>query len=169
LLEELGEDGIHERFRAAGSLLVSAGAVPEALEAYCRGEDWEGARRLLASQGAALADGSDAWVDALPPATVLHDPWLLLASARRLRAEGRFRDAIDRYQRAESAFGSADPATLCRDERQGLANWLDGSSTVRPDGFGLLRSAVRREPLSVIGATHTLPPPPGRQRLDRAT
>lgn len=159
LLQELGEEGIHERFRAAGALLVSAGAVPEALEAYCRGEDWESARRLLESQGAAVADGANAWVDALPTATILHDPWLLLASARRLRAEGRFKDAIDRYQRAELAFGSADAALVCRDERQGLAGWLDGSSVVRTDGFGLLRAAVRREPLAVVGAAKSLPPP----------
>ena len=159
LLEELGEEGMHARFEAAGSLLVSAGALPEALEAYCRGEDWESVRRLLASQGQAVADGANAWVDALPTATVLHDPWLLLASARRLRAEGRFREAIDRYQRAESAFGEADPATLCRDERQGLASWLDGTSAVRPDAFALLRAAVKREPVSVMDAARKLPAP----------
>ena len=47
LLEELGEEAVHARFRAAGDLLAGAGAATEALEAYCRGEDCESARRLL--------------------------------------------------------------------------------------------------------------------------
>ena len=42
------------RFRAAAAVLLQAGAVPEALEAYCHAEDWESASRLLASQGASL-------------------------------------------------------------------------------------------------------------------
>ncbi|MGI8929297.1 MAG: BTAD domain-containing putative transcriptional regulator [Candidatus Limnocylindrales bacterium] len=152
LLEELGEAGMHERFRAAGSLLATSGAVPEAVEAYCRGEDWDSARRLLASEGAAVADAANAWVDALPTTTALHDPWLLLASARRLRAEGYFREAIDRYQRAELAFGSADAAMLCRDERQGLASWLDGSSAPRTNALAALRAVVRGEQVSSTGA-----------------
>lgn len=158
LLEELGENDTHDRFRAAAAVLLEAGAAPEALEAFCRAEDWDSARQLLASQGAEVAQNTHAWVDGLP-ATVLHDPWLLLASARRLRAEGRFRQSLDLYQRAETAFGSADPATLCRDERLALANWVDGAAAARPDAIGLLRQAVRRDPASVGVAAQQLPAP----------
>jgi DNA-binding SARP family transcriptional activator len=161
LLEEVGEDELHRRFREAAAVLLHAGAVPEALEAYCHAEDWENARRLLASQGSRVADGAHAWVDALPT-TVMHDPWLLLASARRLRAEGRIARAIDLYQRAEVAFGSADPAIVCREERLALAWWnepgakprTDGSQ--RPDASSLLRTAMRHEPMTILPITDKL-------------
>jgi DNA-binding SARP family transcriptional activator len=159
LLEELGEDGMHARFIAAGDLLADAGAVPEALEAYCRGEDWEGARRLLEGQGGVVAERPNEWVDSLPSAIVLHDPWLLLVSARRLRAEGRLSEAVDRYQRAENAFGAADAAAICRDERQGLMSWLGNQSGPRPGPFDLMRSALRRDPTAVSAAAQALPPP----------
>ena len=63
LLEGLGETGIHERFKAAGALLVSSGVIAEAFEAYCRAEDSETARGLLASQGAVVANGAHARVE----------------------------------------------------------------------------------------------------------
>ena len=164
LLDEVGEADVHRRFRAAAAVLLEAGAVAEALEAYCHAEDWESARRLLASQGSVVADGAQPWVDALP-STVLHDPWLLLASARRLRAEGRLARAIDLYQRAEAAFGSADPALLCRNERLAAAGWLDPGASQRTDGaqrpepWSLLRAALRREPMQALATAEKLGTP----------
>ena len=82
LLEELGEQEMHRRFSAAGDLLSDAGAASEALEAYCRGEDWDGARRLLERRGAVVAERPSEWLESLPDAIVRHDPWLQLAGAR---------------------------------------------------------------------------------------
>ncbi len=152
LVAELGEDGIRARFRLAGELLAEAGAVAEALEAFCRAEDWEGARRLLDGRGEDVVARPNQWIDGLPPALVLHDPWLLLASARRRRAEGRLREAVEQYQRAETAFGVAETAALCHDERLALVTWLDGPTTARPDGFALLRSALRRDPGAIANS-----------------
>lgn len=149
LLEELGEDGLRQRFRAAAHLLAEAGALAEALEAFCRGDDWDQARRLLGSNGEAVAEGPSPWIDALPPALVMHDQWLLLASARRLRAEGRFRQAIDRYQLAEAAFGTTDAAAICRSERHALLNWLEPERSRKRDASALLRNALTREPMAV--------------------
>ena len=157
LLEEAGEAATRQRFERAGVLLADAGAIPEALEAFYRGEAWDAARSLLGRDGAALASVSTSWVDALPASVLVHDPWLLLASARRLRAEGNFRVAIERYQRAEAAFGHSDPAQICRDERQLLATWLVAEiGASRQDWASLLRAALTREPLSVADAARTL-------------
>lgn len=149
LLQDLGEGRLRDRFRRAGQLLAAAEALPEALEAYCRAEDWQSAQALLGRDGAQAAGSSSAWLDALPASVLLHDPWLLLASARRLRAEGRLADAVERYQRAEAAFAGTDPAELCRAERRAITNWLDDpSGPPRRDWSGLLRQAVTREPAS---------------------
>jgi DNA-binding SARP family transcriptional activator len=157
LLAEVGERAARERFRGAGRLLAEAGALPEALDALCRAEDWEAARSLLGQQGEAVAGRSSAWIDALPASMLVHDPWLLLASARRLRAEGRFTEAVDRYHRAEVAFGHSDPAQLCRDERQAVAIWFDADrGSPRRDWWSLLRSAVAREPMVVARAARDL-------------
>ena len=115
-------------------MLAETGALAEALEAFCRAEDGDAARRLLgrdgeaAVGGAAAVGGPGAWVDADPQTLLLHDPWLLLATARRLRAEGRFTDAVERYQRAERLFGAMEAALTCPGQapgHHGLAR-LDG-------------------------------------------
>ena len=149
LLDELGEERMHGRFSAAGDVLSDAGAVSEGLEAYCRAEDWEGARRLLESRGAVVAERASEWLESLPNALVRHDPWLLLAGARRARADGRLRDAANLYQSAESAFGSADAARLCRLERQAIGPWLGDAQKRRVDELGMLRSAVQGQPMAV--------------------
>jgi DNA-binding SARP family transcriptional activator len=160
LLQEVGEEQAHARFRAAAELLVTAGAVPEALEAYCRAEDWDGARRLLVRLGEAVAERPSEWVDALPAAMVMHDPWLLLASARRLRIQGRIGEAIERFQLAETAFGTADTAMIARHERQSLAIWHGHTvPPQRPDTYALLRAALRRDPASASRLARQAPEP----------
>jgi DNA-binding SARP family transcriptional activator len=149
LVEEVGEARSRERFRSAGELLAETGAMAEALEAFCRAEDGDSARRLLGRDGQAVAGRSSAWVDAIPASMLLHDPWLLLATARRLRSEGRFAAAVERYQRAEVTFGSMDTAVTCREERQALSAWLESGSSTRIGWSSVLRSALRRDPMSV--------------------
>lgn len=161
LLDELGEDRLRERFRMAGELLADARAIPEAVEAYCRAEDWEGARRILGRQGEDVAAEPTGWLDTLPPAIVHQDPWLLLTAARRLRAEGRLQEAAERYLRAEAASGAADPARLSREERQQIAVWLNGSRSPRRDPLPLLRAAVGRDPLGVAREAAKLAAPGG--------
>ena len=164
LLEEVGPAGLRERFCAAGSLLAESGVVPEAVEAYCRGEDWDHVSRLLGRNGREVADEPSIWLDALPPAIVSNDPWLLLANARRFRGEGRIADAIDSYRRAETAFGPSDAGSMCRVERQVIAHWLDGVSPLAPDRrepFTLLRSAVARDPLAAVRDAEQLDTPDG--------
>ena len=151
LLEEVGAEGLRDRFCSAGGLLVESGAMPEAVEAFCRGEDWDRVSKLLGRNGREVADEPSAWVDALPAAIVTNDPWLLLANARRLRADGRLGDAVESYRRAEAAFGMSDAGSTSRVERVALAHWLEGSAAVpldRQEPWALLRAGVARDPLA---------------------
>ena len=148
LVEEVGEVEARARYARAGQLLERAGASPEALAAYCRAEEWASVRGLLGGYGERLADGAPAWVETLPPAIVRHDPWLALADARRARAEGRWGAALAAYARAETAFGTAPTALVCRRERSTLAAWLDPVA-IQPAGWlGILRRGLVREPLA---------------------
>lgn len=149
LAGEAGDEALRLRYRDAGSVLEQAGAVPEALHAYCRAEDWVAVDRVLGRNGAQLAQGTGVWIDALPPAILEHDPWLLLASARRHRAEGRWQTAVETYQRAERGFGSSEAMHVARRERQTLAVWLSPVPAPAVDSYGLLRVAISRDPLGV--------------------
>ncbi len=149
LAGEAGEEALRLRYREAGAVLEQARAVPEALHAYCRAEDWVAVDRVLGRNGAQLAQGTGVWIDALPPAILEHDPWLLLASARRHRAEGRWQTAVETYQRAERGFGSSEAMHIARRERQTLAVWLTPVPAPAVDSYGLLRLAISRDPLGV--------------------
>ena len=58
LVEELGEEDARIRYRTAGNLLEQVGALPDALRAFCRAEDWEAVRGLVGREGERLANGS---------------------------------------------------------------------------------------------------------------
>jgi len=149
LVSDAGERALSVRYGAAGRVLEHFGAIPEALHAYCRAEDWTAVDRLLGRNGPQLARRTGVWIDALPPAVLEHDPWLLLASARRHRAEGRWQSAIEAYQRAEKGFIGLEATQICQRERQALALWLTPTAAPAADSMGLLRLATIRDPLGV--------------------
>jgi DNA-binding SARP family transcriptional activator len=149
LLSDAGERGLTLRYAAAGKVLEEFGAVPESVHAYCRAEDWTAVGRLLGRNGEQLARRTGVWIDALPPAVLEHDPWLLLASARRHRAEGRWASAIEAYQRAEVGFTGLEGTRICQRERQALAVWLHPVAAPAVDSLGLLRLATIRDPLAI--------------------
>src|SRR5207248_716 len=157
LMEELGEIQAQAAYRRAGMVLEAHGAFAEAVQAFSRGEDWEAVDRLLHHQGGELLEGPDTWIDALPPALLRQDPWLMLGSARRHRAEGRWREAIDAYQRAERVFGSSDAGLICAAERKALAGWLEPAPMPGNDWAGLLRKAVAHDPLAAKQLAAQLP------------
>jgi DNA-binding SARP family transcriptional activator len=148
LLEERGEVALRAAHRRAGELLEAVDALAEALVAYCRAEAWDAAERLVAREGRQLAAGSAAWLDVLPAATVRHDSWLILATARRHRAEGRWVEAIEAYQLAEAGFGASSAAQTPRRERVAIASWLEVSPGPPTDWSGRLRTALLRDPLA---------------------
>ncbi|MEO6797952.1 MAG: BTAD domain-containing putative transcriptional regulator [Candidatus Dormibacter sp.] len=162
LVEELGELQARITYRRAGMLLEETGAFPEAVQAYSRGEDWEAVDRLLRHQGGELLEGPDTWIDALPPALLRQDPWLMLGSARRHRAEGRWREAIDAYHRAEQGFGSTEAGLICQTERKALAGWLEPAPMPGTDWAGVLRRAVAHDPLGAKQMAGQLPEATGK-------
>jgi DNA-binding SARP family transcriptional activator len=162
LMEELGEVQARAAYRRAGRLLEASGAFPDAVQAYSRGEDWEAVDRMLHHQGGELLEGPDTWIDALPPALLRQDPWLMLGSARRHRAEGRWREAIDAYHRAERVFGSSDAGLICATERKALAGWLEPAPMPGNDWAGLLRKAVAHDPLAAKQLASQLPEATGK-------
>jgi DNA-binding SARP family transcriptional activator/tetratricopeptide (TPR) repeat protein len=147
LVEAVGEPAARARARRGGELLEADGAIAEAVAAYSRAEDWGAVDRLLDRHGERLAAGGGAWMDTLPPSLLVQDPWLILATARRHRAEGRWAQALQAYARAEVLFGSGEPGATCRRERLAVAAWLDPLPAPAADWSGVLRSAVAREPL----------------------
>jgi len=162
LVEELGEIQARSAYRRAGLLLEHNGAFPEAVQAYSRGEDWEAVDRLLRHQGGEVLEGPDTWIDALPPALLRQDPWLMLGSARRHRAEGRWREAIDAYHRAEQGFGSTEAGLICQTERKALAGWLEPTPMPGTDWAGVLRKAVAHDPLGAKQMAGQLPEATGK-------
>ena len=151
LVAAAGEAGARAQAHRAGELLAACGAVAEALAAFSRAEDWAAVDRLLERHGPRLVDGHGAWIDALPPALLVQDPWLTLATARRHRAEGRWAQALVAYANAETLFGAGDSGNACRRERVALAAWLDPHPAPSTDWTGVLRAAVARDPLARRG------------------
>jgi DNA-binding SARP family transcriptional activator len=117
---------------------------------------------MLHHQGGELLEGPDTWIDALPPALLRQDPWLMLGSARRHRAEGRWREAIDAYHRAERVFGSSEAGLICASERKALAGWLEPAPMPGNDWAGLLRKAVAHDPLAAKQLATQLPEATGK-------
>jgi len=147
LVEAVGEPAARARARRGGELLEADGAIAEVVAAYSRAEDWAAVDRLLDRHGERLAEGEGAWMDTLPPSLLVQDPWLILATARRHRAEGRWAQALQAYGRAETLFGSGEAGASCRRERLALAAWLDPLPAPAADWGGALRSTVARDPL----------------------
>jgi DNA-binding SARP family transcriptional activator len=146
LVERIGEAAARERFRRAGALLESRGALADAIRAQCRAEDWESVARLAAREGEHLLTIGDGWLDLLPASMRQDDPWLLLAVARRERSAGRLDAAIAAYSEAETAFGTPTGADLAQRERQALVRFLDPLAPAGQDIAGIVRSATLRDP-----------------------
>ena len=148
LTETLGEAAARAEFARAAELLESHGAPADALSAYGRADRWADVARVLGNGGERLRhDGRNDWIDEVAPAVIRNDPWLRLGNARRLRAEGHWSRAVEEFATAESAFGTADAAAICRTERLALAAFMDPTGRPPATWTGTLRSALRRDPL----------------------
>lgn len=88
---------MRERYRQAAELLAVNGHSADAVRAFCRAGDTESAVHLLNSHGQAMAESNHMWRDSIPSAILDHDPWILLARARRAVSMGDLKDAIALY------------------------------------------------------------------------
>ena len=104
LTEHLGAAASREWYGRAAELLLDAGEVPAAFRAYVRAEDWAAVEQLLHRRGAEVVAGPLGPLESmLPHGLVASDPWLLLARARRLAAEGALTEAVAAFRLAHSA------------------------------------------------------------------
>ncbi|HEY2668505.1 MAG TPA: winged helix-turn-helix domain-containing protein [Actinomycetota bacterium] len=162
LVEEVGEEEARRRYRTAAGLLEASGALSDALQGYCRGEDWSSVARLLGTDGSHPTGKPAAWLDLLPAALREQDPWIVLAGARRHRDAGRLQDAIAGYHKAQELFGDQTAAKACRQECQSLSIWLQPSLPGYGDWGMVVRAALSREPLVAMERAATLAGPTAR-------
>lgn len=126
-LTRQGHHGVARRLAAAGHRAA-------AHRAYARAGDWQSAATVR-------------------PATVADDdPWVLLAEARRLRGDGRFAEACDRYLAAERGMTDRRQRWTCELERTRLTHWLAGRPGSAPDDdvSEHLVAAVRGAPAALV-------------------
>lgn len=161
LLKEIGELELGARYRTAGRLLLAHGALPEAVEAFCRGGSWSEAQRLLKQEGQLVADVCS-WSGSLPASLSDEDPWMLLAQARRALSAGRWREAMGNYERGERADGRGPVGDRCRKERRVLAAWLEAGPATTNDWTGLARAATEAHPAEISRRAQGIPGATGR-------
>jgi DNA-binding SARP family transcriptional activator/tetratricopeptide (TPR) repeat protein len=161
LIDGVGDRRVRERYREAGRILEAAGACSEALLAYCRAGDESAALRLLSRAGAEVADDPGSWLDLLPVGVVDHDPWLILAAARRHLSAGRWRQALACYQRLDSSSPGSVAHTY-QPERRTLTMWLEPVMPASADWIGILCQATRKDPLAARQAAARMAGPTGQ-------
>jgi len=163
LTDHLGAEESRQWYARAAALLLAAGEVTAAFRAYVRAEDWGAVEQLLHRHGAeVVAAPLGAVENLLPPALASQDPWLLLATARRLAARGALADAVTTFRLAGDAAEDAQVATICRDEARASALWLPSGDPHARGPAGLMRAATRRSPRTVLTAALNLDGPEGR-------
>ena len=149
----VGTSALTERFALAAPLLEEAGYESEALRCHARAGHWDDVSRLAGSATAEPFARSFEWLDLLPTSVADDDPWLVLARARASLAAGKFRAAIDYYQRASRLFGDSTDGDSCRRERLDIESFLDPFAAEPAGWLGELRRGLRVDPL---GAAHRL-------------
>ena len=141
LIDEIGESGSRQLHRRAGRILEAGRALPEALRAYCRAEDWDAVTSLMGRAGEHALAG---WTGPIPPAVPEGEAWRLLAKARGHLFAGHWQDAAGLYRRVSETNGDSAPADTCRRELAAIACWNDPGAPPPADWAGLLRDGLRR-------------------------
>ncbi len=156
LLEELvsryGTETANDLHRRAGELLRGDGALGGAVRSYCRARAWDEVRSVLAIGGASLAADRGSWMDLLPASIRDDDPWVLLAFARRLLADGVLDRAEEIYRQAMTRFSATGGSADAAEELRRLQAWREPGVGVVSDWVHLARAALvnPREHLRVV-------------------
>jgi DNA-binding SARP family transcriptional activator len=143
----VGTSALTERFALAAPLLEEAGYESEALRCHARAGHWDDVSRLAGSATAEPFARSFEWLDLLPSSVADDDPWLVLARARASLAAGKFRSAIEHYQRASRLFGDSTDGDACRRERLDIESFLDPFAAESSGWLGELRRGLRVDPV----------------------
>lgn len=163
LTEHLGAAASREWYGRAAELLLDAGEVPAAFRAYVRAEDWAAVEQLLHRRGAEVVAGPLGPLESmLPHGLVASDPWLLLARARRLAAEGALTEAVAAFRLAHSAAEDSQLAARCLEEARTAALWLPDADPVARTWAATIRAATQRNPRTLLSGASDLPGAEGR-------
>ncbi len=163
LTEHLGAAASREWYGRAAELLLDAGEVPAAFRAYVRAEDWAAVEQLLHRRGAEVVAGPLGPLESmLPHGLVASDPWLLLARARRLAAEGALTEAVAAFRLAHSAAEDSQLAARCLEEARTAALWLPDADPVARTWAATIRAATQRNPRTLLTGASDLPGAEGR-------
>ncbi|WP_322761430.1 winged helix-turn-helix domain-containing protein [Frankia sp. Cr2] len=158
LLERLvidhGEAAARAVHRKAAQLCEADGALGDAVRAFCRSADWDQVHRLVGQQGRSLVDEPTGWADLLPPSIRDSDPWVLLALARRLVAEGSLDAALDTYREAGRRFGVQPPVQVGR-ETSALHEWLNPAPRRAASWLHIMRAAFNDPAAHMHGSADT--------------
>ena len=160
----VGTTALTERFALAAPLLEEAGYESEALRCHARAGHWDDVSRLAGSATAEPFARSFEWLDLLPSSVADDDPWLVLARARASLAAGKFRSAIEYYQRASRLFGDSTDGDACRRERLDIESFLDPFAAEPAGWLGELRRGLRSRPVGSRPAARPARCRPGRGR-----
>ncbi|WP_139142739.1 BTAD domain-containing putative transcriptional regulator [Humibacillus sp. DSM 29435] len=129
LREQLGAETVRTVRALAIDVLVRAQAPGEEATARARAADWPGLSSLLRVHGALLTrPDMSTWLDLLPPDVRDHDPWFMLATARRLLADGRPEDCERTARQAASQMVDREGARLCEDVVAEALRWAGGAA-----------------------------------------
>jgi DNA-binding SARP family transcriptional activator/tetratricopeptide (TPR) repeat protein len=163
LTERLGPELTRQWYARAGGLLLAAGEVPAAFRAYARAEDWTAVEQLLHARGAeVVATGLDTVAALLPVDLHSQDPWLLLARARHLVAQGALAEAVTTFKLARAVAEDSALADQCLTEARAAAIWLPEATGQSPGWPGLIRAATQRNPRLMLRDALALPGAPGK-------
>jgi DNA-binding SARP family transcriptional activator len=162
LVDMIGVDGARREHQRAARLLEREGFGEDAVTAYARAEDWEGLTRLLGKEHRHVTVLGGTWLEALPPATVAADPWMLMALARRALASGSLTEAARVLRDAAGVARSSTAVARCRRERAQVNAWLSKDLSAGTDWLGLLRAATQRDPAEARRRVAGLPGAGGR-------
>jgi len=162
LRERMGPAAARGWHARAARILQAAGESREAFRACVLAGDWEGAEQLLRAHGReVVADPLGDLAGLLPEELAEHDPWLVLASARRQMAHGAVRRALRTYRRAEELAADPGVADLCRAERRRAAVWAPAADPAPRDWRGAIRAGTTGSPVRAQQAARRLPGPAG--------
>ncbi|HST82960.1 MAG TPA: BTAD domain-containing putative transcriptional regulator [Kineosporiaceae bacterium] len=163
LTERLGRDVTRQWYAHAGRLLLAAGEVPAAFRAYARAEDWAAVEQLLHARGAeVVATGLDTVAALLPVDLHSQDPWLLLARARQLVAQGALAEAVTTFKLARAVAEDSALADQCLAEARAAAIWLPEATGQNRGWPGLIRAATQRNPRLMLRDALALPGASGK-------
>ncbi len=166
LREQLGAAASRAWYVRAAELLGEAGEVRAAFRALAVAGDWVRVEELLREHGeTVVASPLGQLADLLPEDLTEHDPWLLVASARRLVARGALARAEAAYRRAETLAVDPEVAVLCREERRRIAVWGPDADVAQRDWRSVVRSATMTSPTRAREFARSLPGVDGRMAL----